>query len=329
MPTLDEYVKNSTDSMNQMYDQQRISRLAELNNSYQQSLSAAQQAREQIPGQYQQQANDLAVQYERNKRNLNEQAAANGLNTGTASQAQLMANQGWMKNYGALRTAQANALTAADRGIADLTATHEAKTQAAMADIEASRAEANLKIQQAAQQEQYARDMEQAKLRAGFGDFSGFLSLGYDQKTIDNMRQVWIAQNPLLAYNTGAIDASTYTKMTGKKAPGAPAAASAASSYYSSGTPSTTTDKSGTPASSASALDTLKNLWNTAKSSVSQIPSYVTNTASTGTPAPTSTTGDGSPTYGHSRRGSSSSSTSGSTGLLGLSPAVAIARNLR
>lgn len=246
MATYEDYVRQSTDSMNQMYDQQRTARLAELENSYQQSLSAAQAAKEAIPQTYQAQANDLAVQYERNKRNLNEQAAANGLNTGTASQAQLMANQGWMKNYGALRTAQANALNAADKGMADLAATHNASKESAMAQIEASRAQANLQIQQAAAQEQYARDLENAKLRAGFGDFSGFLTLGYDQRTVDNMRQVWIAQNPLLAYNTGALSAADYQRMTGKAAPGTPTGSTGYTGYYGDYVGASTGAKTGT-----------------------------------------------------------------------------------
>lgn len=246
MPSFDEYVKQSTEALNNVYDQRRTNRLAELENTYQQNLGNAKAAREQIPATYQQQANDLSVQYERNRRNLNEQIAANGLNTGTASQAALAANQSWMKNYGNLRTAQANAIKEADRGINELTKTYNTKREAAAAEIEADRAEAMLRLQQTAQQEQYERDLRDAQTRAGFGDFTGFLALGYDQNTIDNMRQVWIAQNPLLAYNTGAITADQYYKMTGKSAPGAPSAAGGGGYYYGVGaTDGGLTDKSG------------------------------------------------------------------------------------
>ena len=41
----------------------------------------AEAARDKLPGQYRQQANDLAAQYERNRRNFNLQAEASGLNT--------------------------------------------------------------------------------------------------------------------------------------------------------------------------------------------------------------------------------------------------------
>ena len=33
------------------------------------------------------------------------------------------------------------------------------------------------------------------------------------------MRDFWVGSNPELAYNTGAIDAAQYEKITGKKAP--------------------------------------------------------------------------------------------------------------
>ena len=46
----------------------------------------AEAARDKLPGQYQQ-ANDLAAQYERNRRNFNLQAEASGLNTGSGGAA--------------------------------------------------------------------------------------------------------------------------------------------------------------------------------------------------------------------------------------------------
>ena len=45
------------------------------------------------------------MQYERNRRNFNQQAAGSGLNTGTASQAALAQNSTWQTDYGNLRTA--------------------------------------------------------------------------------------------------------------------------------------------------------------------------------------------------------------------------------
>ena len=214
--TYQNYLQNSQNAINSMYDQRINAALGELEEAYNQNLSNATAARDKLPGQYQTQANDLAVQYERNRRNLNEQAAANGINTGAGAQQRLALNNVWNRDYGRLRTAQAGAIAEADRDITNLTSAYNTKRATTKAEIEAQRQAAILE----AQEQQYNRDLQQAQLKASYGDFSGFSALGYDQTTINNMRQVWIAQNPLLAYNTGAINASQYYKMTGKYAPG-------------------------------------------------------------------------------------------------------------
>jgi hypothetical protein len=214
--TYQNYLQNSTNAINSLYDQRTNAALGALEEAYNLNLSNATAARDKLPGQYQTQANDMAAQYERNRRNLNEQAAANGINTGAGSQQRLALNNVWNQNYGRLRTAQAGAIAEANRDINNLTSTYNTKRATTIADIEAQRQAAILE----AQEQQYNRDLQQAQLRASYGDFSGFSALGYDDTTIKNMRQVWIAQNPLLAYNTGAINANQYHKMTGKYAPG-------------------------------------------------------------------------------------------------------------
>lgn len=61
---------------------------------------------------------------------------------------------------------------------------------------------------------------ERAETLAKYGDFSGYSALGYDEAAIEGMRKAWIAANPLLAYNTGAITAQQYYAMTGKSVGG-------------------------------------------------------------------------------------------------------------
>ena len=94
MATFEEqYRKYSTSgqgqAINDLYDAKQQSQLTQLESAYQASRAEAEAARDKLPGQYRQQANDLAAQYERNRRNFNHQAAGNGLNTGSASQAAL------------------------------------------------------------------------------------------------------------------------------------------------------------------------------------------------------------------------------------------------
>jgi len=205
-----------------MYDRQRDAELASLESAYKQNLSNRQAARDQIGTTYQGQANDLAAQYERNRRNLNEQVAANGMNTGTASQAALTLGAGQAKAMGGLRTAQARDVAEADRGINDLTVAYQNAVQQANANGDYKKMAALLQDYQSERQ----RQLQDAQLMASYGVFDGYRDL-YGDDTVNTMRNLWIAQNPLLAYNTGAIDANRYYQMTGQYAPGvaAPVAA--------------------------------------------------------------------------------------------------------
>lgn len=212
---LDKAYKNyNTDragAINQMYDAQKQNQLSQLESAYNQSKSAAQAAADKINPTYQQKANDLAVQYERNRRNFNQQAAGNGINTGTASQAALAQNSMYQRDYGRLRTAEADAQAEANRGLADLEAQYQSNIKAAVAENDYNRAAALLKEYN----DRYSRDLQQAQTLAGFGDFSGYANIYGDQQAT-NMFNTWKASNPDLAYRTGRIDADEYFRMTGK-----------------------------------------------------------------------------------------------------------------
>jgi hypothetical protein len=81
-----------------MYDQQTQANVNSLKATYDQNLAAQQAAREQIGTTYQNSANNMQAQYERNRRNLNQQAAANGINTGAGSQQQLAMQNVWNRD---------------------------------------------------------------------------------------------------------------------------------------------------------------------------------------------------------------------------------------
>ena len=216
MATFEEqYRKYSTSgqgqAINDMYDAKKQSQLTQLESAYQASRAEAEAARDKLPGQYRQQANDLAAQYERNRRNFNLQAEASGLNTGAASQAALAQNSAYQRDMGNLRTAQADAMTEADRGIAELERQYQANVSSAIADNDYQRAQALLNEYNNG----YTRDLNTAKILASYGDFSGYAGL-YGQDTANNMAALWKAQNPELAYNTGRMSAEEYKAITGK-----------------------------------------------------------------------------------------------------------------
>ena len=211
----EEYKKYSTSgqgkAVNDLYDAKRQSQLTQLESAYQASRAEAEAARDKLPGQYQQQANDLSAQYERNRRNFNLQAENSGLNTGAASQAALAQNSAYQRDMGALRTAQADAMAEADRGIAELERQYQANVSSAIADNDYQRAQALLNEYNNG----YTRDLNTAKTLAAYGDFSGYAGL-YGQETANSMAALWKAQNPELAYNTGRMTAEEYKAVTGQ-----------------------------------------------------------------------------------------------------------------
>lgn len=155
------------------------------------------------------------MQYERNRRNFNQQAAGSGLNTGTASQAALAQNSTWQRDYGNLRTAEADALTEADRQMAALETQYKSAVAQAIAENDYNRAKALM--DEYGNQEN--RDATMAKILAGYGDFSGYAKL-YGDDAANNMAQYWISQNPKLAYDMGRISAEDYARLTGKSSGG-------------------------------------------------------------------------------------------------------------
>lgn len=151
------------------------------------------------------------MQYERNRRNFNQQAAGSGLNTGTASQAALAQNSTWQRDYGNLRTAEADALSAADRQMAELETQYKSAVAQAIAENDYNRAKALM--DEYGNQE--TRDATMAKILAGYGDFSGYAKL-YGDDVANNMAQYWIYSNPQLAYSMGKISEDEYRRLTGK-----------------------------------------------------------------------------------------------------------------
>lgn len=189
-------------AINDMYDAQKKAQLGQLESAYNINKSNAEAERAKIGLNYQTSANDLAAQYERNKRNFNQQAVSTGINTGTASQAELAQNAAYQRDYGRLRTAEAQADTEAGRQMQNLEQQYQASVADAIAKNDYSRAAALLDEYN----NQYTRDLDQAKILAGYGDFSGYVPL-YGQEVADGMEKMWYAQNRDLAYQMGRITA--------------------------------------------------------------------------------------------------------------------------
>ena len=203
--------QETAQQINNLYDKQLAATNQGLKATYGQNLSNMTAERDKLAPQYQTQANNLAAAYERNRRNANLAAMTRGMANGTQQQVQNAMRNQYTANYGTLRGEQAGAITEANRNIANLQQAYQNNLAQAQLENENKRA-AELIKNQNTQADWYAN---QAKNLAGYGDFSGYASL-YGQQTADAMRNVWIAQNPELAYRTGAITAERYRQMTGK-----------------------------------------------------------------------------------------------------------------
>lgn len=192
-----------------MYDNALRARIAALEDAYKASLADATAAKDKIPGIYQAQANTVAANAGREKRNFNEYAAASGLNSGAGGQAALALSGQLQSGLAQVRTNEANALSDADLQIAKLKAQYQQQMQQAVADNLSQRAAAlldqyNREQSNAIQQQQwnanfglqqqqmaanlydaeYQRQLNNAKLLASVGDYSGFKALGWTDAQI-------------------------------------------------------------------------------------------------------------------------------------------------
>lgn len=193
-----------------LYDKQYNSQAAQLQTAYNKNISDAQAAQQGIAPQYQTQANSLAAQYERNRRNANLTAMNSGLGTGNAVQQQLALNSKYQQDYAGLRGNELQAQASAAQNIAGLTTDYQNALAKARADAENKKAAAIV-------EDQTARNKwydEQAKLMAGYGDFSAYERL-YGPEATAQMKEVWAIQNPEVALGAGLIDSKKYYQITG------------------------------------------------------------------------------------------------------------------
>jgi len=200
----------TANQINNLYNQQYNANAANLKAAYDQNVANAQAEQAKIAPQYQTQANQLATQYERNRRNANMNAMASGMGTGTALQQQLAMNQQFQNNHANLRGNELQAQAQAGQNIANLGTDYQAKLAAARAEAENKKASAQIDNTNTMNNWYDA----QAKLMAGYGDFSAYERL-YGADAVKQMREVWAIQNPEVALGAGLIDRAKYKQITG------------------------------------------------------------------------------------------------------------------
>ena len=213
----DQYLQRqneSTAQINQMADNAYNAQAAGLKAEYDKNLSDKQAALKQISPQYQTQANTLASGYERQRRNANLAGMVNGLGSGTGQQQQNALRNQYINNYGALRGQEAGALTSANQDIANLTTDYNNALVKARAAADAER-DQNLIKNYDTNRQWYETQAQNAA--TNYGQFGNLADI-YGDAQANQMRNVWISQNPEIAFRSGMISAADYKKLTGKDA---------------------------------------------------------------------------------------------------------------
>ena len=228
---------NQNDYINGVYDAQLEAQKQALESAYNQKEAEYASAEAKIPAQYDAQRNVLSAQNEIEKANFNEQAAASGLNVGAGSQARLSQSNAYQQGMTEIGKAQADAASNLQLERTKAKTAYQDAIQQAIKDNDAQRAQAiyeeaqriddNLvsnalnqaNLDATRSSTDYAKLMDTAQTLAQYGDFSGYLALGYSQDQVDAMRKVWEAQN-----------AELVAKMNGTYVPSS--GSSGGSSYY-------------------------------------------------------------------------------------------------
>lgn len=209
------------DYVDNLYEAQKNKALAALQSSYDKSRLELENSMKEIPATYQAQANQIAAEALKQQQNFNESAAYAGMNVGSGSQAQLAMSNQLQSNMSNLRTNEANAMTKAQQQLSALYVDYQNSIAEAIANNEYERAAALLQEYQKAAESlvevaknqasldvdiagfnrdthQYNQEMtlQKAQDMAKYGDFSGYLKLGFSNDQVNNMRRGWLALNP-------------------------------------------------------------------------------------------------------------------------------------
>lgn len=152
-----------TEAVDRVYDAARDAKIAGLKSAYDSSVGALRAQREAVPEVYRAERNDLAAQAELSGRNFNEYAAASGLNSGTAGQAQLARSNTLQAGLAKLGRQEAQEITDIQRAEAELKLKFENDIAQAVAEGEYKRADALLEEYRRAAQSAVSTDKAQAE----------------------------------------------------------------------------------------------------------------------------------------------------------------------
>lgn len=196
--------------INSAYDASLNAQKQALLDAYNTNTAAQTQQGQQVQEQAAWMNKDLGVQAARNTNNINQFADVRGLNRQTGSQAALSLGNARNAASNILAVQQNAALAESKRQLDQLKVKYQADVAAAIADNDYKRAAALLDDYN----NQNTWREKQAEILASYGNFDPYGEL-YGTDAATGMKNVWLAQNPDVAYRTGQISAETYKNITG------------------------------------------------------------------------------------------------------------------
>lgn len=202
--------KQNQAGITKAYDSGIAAQKQSLLDAYNANTAAQQEAGQTVRQTYGTLNNDLAVQNARNTNNVNQFADVRQMNRQPGSQAALSLNNARAVAMGNLAYQQQQALAENQRQQDLAKSQYQARVQAAIADKDYKQAAALLDNYN---NENTWRD-QQAAILASYGNFDPYKNL-YGDEAADTMQKVWQAQNPDVAYRTGAITPQQYKTLTG------------------------------------------------------------------------------------------------------------------
>lgn len=205
------YLDDLKDQYQKMYDDAVKANNDAAKAAAERALAQVEQGVGELGDQYGSLNKQLYRDYMESLRVLPQEMAARGYNGGMSESARL-----------GLDTAYGERLN--ENEAARIAAIAQLRQQGADAEYQANAArdQANAQAQQnlyanmvnlLLQQQQDAAT--RAQNMAQYGDFSGYLELGYSQSQVDAMKQAWIAANPAMARALGYVSAPRYSSYGG------------------------------------------------------------------------------------------------------------------
>lgn len=222
--------KQNQAGITKAYDSGIAAQKQSLLDAYNANTAAQQEAGQTVRQTYGTLNNDLAVQNARNTANVNQFADVRDMNRQPGSQAALQLNNARAVAMGNLAYQQQQALAENQRQQDLAKSQYQARVQAALADKDYKQAAALLDNYN---NENTWRD-QQAAILASYGNFDPYKTL-YGDETGTAMQKVWQAQNPDVAYRTGAITAEQYRQITGNYPAGYNAGGGGGGGWYGPG----------------------------------------------------------------------------------------------